>query len=406
MSVQADREFAAYRKFDHDARAILDRADEEQRATTAEEDEQYERLATMAEQHRKRADQLAKTDREAAELESQLRSIGLEAGTFTPSAGGERQTTDYDRLVSLMRDTQNAYHGGEKRTEVGFDAETRAIADFSDSGSLYVSEFATNVAVYARTATPWLRTSTIRTSANGRPLIIPNISADPTSYTPGEGTAITESTPTFGTATATLVGYKGLAYVSMEADEDAMYDVMPYISQTQGRSIGLAFGGATTVAILAAATNGGTATGLGGGSTATFVGLEDLWDLKLGRAEPYRSSPNSGWVMSNGLIKKAKKYRDLNGQYLWSSSTAAGLPPTFDGDPVYEDPYLATPASATKSVLYGDLGAVLVKQVPLRFAVSTEYRFNTDQLALKAVLRAAAALPDAKAIAYLVSADS
>jgi HK97 family phage major capsid protein len=110
--------------------------------------------------------------------------------------------------------------------------------------------------------------------------------------------------------------------------------------------------------------------------------------------------------MSNGLIKKVKKFRDLNGDYLWSSSVAAGTPPTFDGDPVYEDPFLATPASATKSVLYGDLSAVLIKQVPFRFAVSTEYRFNTDEIALKAVLRAGDALPDATAIAYLVSANT
>jgi hypothetical protein len=68
----------------------------------------------------------------------------------------------------------------------------------------------------------------------------------------------------------------------MEADQDAMYDVMPYISQTQGRSIGLKFGSQITVDVLAAANNGGTANGLGGGSTATFVGLEDLWDLKFG----------------------------------------------------------------------------------------------------------------------------
>ena len=401
MNVYIQREFEAYRKDEAEARAILDAAAEETRSTSPEEDERYEALFESAKLHKQRADRLVEQENDSASLSESVRGF-IDA----TSTGGEqtRQRTDVDRLVELMLDTQTAYHGGGKRSEVGFDAEVRAVSDFADSASLYVSEFATNVAVYARTASPWLRVATVRTSANGRPLIVPNISADPTVYTPGESTAITEATPTFGTATVTLVGYKGLAYVSMEADEDAMYDVMPYISMTQGRSIGLAFGSAATTAILAAATNGGTASGLGGGSTATFIGLEDLWDLKYGRAEPYRSAPGAGWVMSNGLIKKAKKYADLNGQYLWSAGAAAGLPPTFDGDPVYEDPYLASPASATKSVLFGDLGGVLIKQVPLRFAVSTEYRFNTDQLALKAVLRAASALPDAAAIAYMISA--
>lgn len=400
MSIQADREFELYRNADSEARAILDLAAEEKRSTTPEEDERFDKLADAAAKHKARADELVKRDKDAEIVGEAVRSMGVSQPDPT------NQRNDYDRLVDLMKETQRAYHGGDKTTETGFDAEVRAINDFTNSASLYVSEFATNVAVYARTASPWLRVSTVRNSTNGRPLIVPNISADPTTYTPGESTAITESTPTFGTATVTLVGYKGLAYVSMEADEDAMYDVMPYITQTQGRSIGLAFGSAITVVVLAGAQNGGTATGLGGGSTATFIGLEDLWDLKFGRAEPYRSSPGTGWVMSNGLIKKVKKFRDLNGDYLWSSAVAAGTPPTFDGDPVYEDPYLATPASATKSVVYGDLSAVLVKQVPLRFAVSTEYRFNTDELALKAVLRGASAIPDAAALAYLVSANS
>lgn len=404
MNVYIQREFEAYRKDEAEARAILDLVAEETRSTSPEEDARYEALFESAKLHKQRADKLVEQENDSASLSESVR--GFIDATTTGGSEQTRQRTDADRLVELMRETQNAYHGGAKQTEVGFDAEVRAVSDFADSASLYVSEFATNVAVYARTASPWLRVATVRTSPNGRPLIVPNITADPTVYTPGESTAITESTPTFGTATVTLVGYKGLAYVSMEADEDAMYDVMPYISMTQGRSIGLAFGSASTTAILSAATNGGTAGGLGGGSTATFIGLEDLWDLKLGRAEPYRSAPGAGWVMSNGLIKKAKKFRDLNGQYLWSAGAAAGLPPTFDGDPVYEDPYLATPASATKSVLYGDLGGVLIKQVPFRFAVSTEYRFNTDQLALKAVLRAALALPDAAAIAYLVSANA
>ena len=190
----------------------------------------------------------------------------------------------------------------------------------------------------------------------------------------------------------------------MEADEDALYDVMPYISRTQGRSLGLSFGSATTAAVLSAATNAGTASGLGGGSTATFIGLEDLLTLKYSLAAPYRSS--GSWFMSNGMIQKARKYTDKYGQYLWGPSLVIGQPETFDSRPVYEDPYLASPASATKSVVFGDASYLMVKQVPLRFAVSTEYRFNTDQLALKAVYRAATALPVTSALAYIVSANS
>ena len=402
--VYIDREIAARAKDEADARAILDTAAEEKRSTTTEEDVRFDAFLASSDVRKARIDKLIELDTDTAKLAEQVRArIGDQSDAGSGNAD-ETRIDDGARLIGLMLDTQRAYRGGERLGEMGFDSEVRAIADFSDAASLYVSEFATQVAVYQRTMSPWLQVATIRTSPNGRPLIVPNLSADVTGYTPGEGTAITESTPTFGTATVSLVSYKALAYVSMEADEDAMYDVMPYISRSQGRSLGLQFGSAATTAILAAASNGGTATGLGGGSTATFIGLEDLWDLKFGRAAPYRLT--GGWVMSNGLIKKAKKFKDLNGQYLWGTSLVAGTPDTFDGDLVYEDPYLATPASITKSVLYGDLASVIVKQVALRFAVSTEYRFNTDQLALKEVYRAATALPDTAALAYLISANT
>jgi HK97 family phage major capsid protein len=110
--------------------------------------------------------------------------------------------------------------------------------------------------------------------------------------------------------------------------------------------------------------------------------------------------------MSNGMIKKARKYRDANGNYLWQASLAPGTPPLLDGYPVYEDPYLAAPASATKSVLFGDPSAVVIKQMPLRIATSGEFRFNVDQVAIRTVYRAGGKLPDAAALAYIVSATT
>ena len=400
---QARREYDEYRRLDSEARALLDRAAAEQRDLTAEEDQQFDRLVEASKRHKDRSDQLVRMDSEARAAEDAIRAVVPAGAADRSGETAERAGITAFLAGEAMRQIA-LYNGGSKfGGETGIEAEARAIADFSDAASLYVDEFAQSVAVYQRTASPWLGLATVRTSTNGRPLVIPSITADPAAYTPGEGTAITEATPTFGTAAATLVSYKALAYVSMESDEDAMYDVMPYISRTQGRSLGLAFGSATTAAVLAAATNAGTATGLGGGGTATFIGLDDLLTLKYSLAAPYRSS--GAWVMSNGMIQKARKYTDKNGQYLWGPSLVLGQPDTFDGRPVYEDPFLAAPGSATKSVVFGDASALMVKQVPLRFAVSTDYLFHLDQIALKAVYRAASALPDAKALAYMVSAN-
>ena len=64
----------------------------------------------------------------------------------------------------------------------------------------------------------------------------------PTVYTPGEGTAINESSPTLGTATITPVSYKALTYVTWEAIEDVEYPLMQRIAQSHARAIALDFG--------------------------------------------------------------------------------------------------------------------------------------------------------------------
>lgn len=416
MSEIAQREFEAYRKDDQEARSILDVAHAENRATTPEEDERFEKLLESSLTHKARADKLAEMDARAAEVAEQVRHF---EATVDPASGAVATgTNDQDRdIIGRIRSLQADHNrnGQASTTEqwgaYQIDLEQRAIADFSDNGALYTTDFATRVAVYQRTASPWINLATVINADNGRPLNLPNETADPTAYTPGEGTAITESTPTIGSAALTTTAYKALSYVSMEAEEDELIGLLGLISRSQGRQIGYQFGTALSASILTAATNGGTATGLGGAgaannalSTATFVGYEDLLDLKYGIAVPYQAV--GVFVMSNGMIKKARKYRDGQGQYLWQPAIAQGQPATFDGSEVYEDPGLAAPASATKSLLFGDASAVVIKQMALRVATSADYRFNTDQVAIKSVYRAGGALPDAAALRYLVSANT
>jgi HK97 family phage major capsid protein len=411
MTTPIEREFEAYRRDDLEARSILDTAAAENRATTAEEDERFDKLVESASAHKQRADKLVRMDADAAAVADGLRSI-----TPADDRSGEpaRDGSDAD-LMGIIRLAHSGLRAGQTAGEFGVrnldlpvdEAEVvRVITDFGHGSYLYVSDFATNVAVYQRTMSPWARISSIITANNGRPLNLPFSSADPTSYTPGEGTAITASDPTLGTAIATPVSYKHLGYVSAEAEEDEVMGLMGVIARQAGRSVGLAAGAAFTTSILALAANGGTATGIGGTGTAagTFLGADDWLTLKYGRAEGYRLV--GSYVAANSAIQKAKKWKDANGQYLLQPAIGAGSPDTFDGNPVYEDPGLAAVASATKSVLFGDASAVVIKQMPLRVAVSTEFAFNLDNVAIKTVLRAGATLPDAAAIAYIVSKDT
>ena len=67
---------------------------------------------------------------------------------------------------------------------------------------------------------------------------------------------------------------------------------------------------------------------------------------------------------------------------------------------------MAAVASASKSIAFGDFKKYFVQRVtPMRVELSKDYKFNTDQLALKTVERVDGDLVDTAAVAFLVSAN-
>lgn len=387
------REVDARAKAEADARSILDTAAEEKRDLSPEEEARFDAFVAESDKRKARIAKLT-TMAEAAEVGESVRGI---VGDATAQ---ESTTASLDQqLAATIRGLFASHEQGGQTGEFVFDFpagrapfESRALVSSPDV--FFPNDFSTRVAVYARTLAPWLGLATI-VNGTGAPLILPRLTADPTTYTPGEGTAITASDPTISTVTATPTSYKALAYVSQEAAEDEVIQLMDLIARSQGRSIGLAFGSTVTTNVLTNATNGGTAAG------TPFFDLDDLITLQYSAAAPYRV--NGVWIMANGAISKVRKFKDSNGQYLWQPAVQLGQPDIFLGKAVYEDPALATPASVTKSVIFGDASALVIKQAPLRVAVSMDYAFNVDNVAIKTVYRGGDALPDALALRYLVS---
>lgn len=394
------REVDARAKAEADARSILDTAADEKRDLSPEEEARFDAFVAESDKHKARIDQLGKMA-EAAAVGASVRSA-VEGAT---ALVGNTETPDEQFAAAIRSMFAGKANGSPVPNEIGFEFaagrapfESRALV--SSPAVFFPNDFSTRVAVYARTISPWLGLSTIVNGPSGAPLILPRVTVDPTTYTPGEGTAITASDPTISTVTATPLSYKALALVSQEAAEDEVIQLMDLIARQQGRSIGLAFGSAATTAIVTAATNGGTATAAG----TAYFDTDDLIALQYSAAVPYRM--NGVWIMANSAISAARKFKDSNGQYLWQPATQLGQPDILLGKPVYEDPYLTSSGSATKSILFGDPTAYVIKQMPLRVAVSSEYLFNTDQVAIKTVFRAGGALPDALALRYLVNANS
>lgn len=403
-----DQTAAQRRDLINEMRLIIDKAGLERRDLTATENGRFEAMEDQVDTLDARSAKLQKMSSAEVRTAEVSRSLGAAVGY-----AGDAQMRSDDPIRQMLE-------GGETRHDfrwptqpearymfgdAGLDAETRALANFSDGSALRSTDFSSVVALYARTYSPWLKLATVINADNGRNLTLPQSTVDPTTFKPGEGTAITESTPTLGTVTLIPLAYKALSYISAEAMEDEEVNLTLLVGQQQGRSIGLAFGSDATTAILAGINNGGTATALGGYGTAVgnFIGFEDVLSLEFSRQAPYREA--GVYVASNSALLRAKRWKDGMGQYIWPADAAvAGQAQTLNGHPVYEDPYLPVVAASSKSLVFGQASTLIIKASPLRVDLSRDFRFQTDEVAVKSVWRIGLAIPEPTGMAFLVSA--
>ena len=361
------------------AKAIMDGAEAEGRDLTAEEQANIDATNADLDSRDARIKSI-----QAAEERARLADTARDARTDRAGL-----SADLRSLLAVARGEQPF-------------AEFRALETSSDTVQ---NGFYNQVQIYQRTLNPTYALATQIKQTNGAPLVVPRLTADPTTYTPGQGTAITPADPTMDSVTITPISYKTLTLWSAEIDEDTVINLQQVVAQSAGRSIGLSAGAALTTGtygFITLGANGGTASG------TPFFDADDLITLFYGRAQPVRMSPTAAWQMSNGAISKARKFKtSTTNEYLWQPGLTVGTPDTLMGRPVYENPTMAAVASASKSVAFGDFGSYMtVEVVPMRVEASKDYAFNTDSVALKVVWRVGGQLPDTTAIAYLVSGAS
>jgi hypothetical protein len=156
------REFESYRKDEDAAKAILTAADEEKRSTTPEEDAQFDALLASAKKHKDRADKLKAHDEDSVALADAVRSfVGDQSD---PESGRGGDSGDKGLLAQIVETSRQWKAGHEDFESVMYgtvdlqkrDEAVRAIADFSDSGALYTTDFSTKVAVYLAVDQPRL----------------------------------------------------------------------------------------------------------------------------------------------------------------------------------------------------------------------------------------------------------
>lgn len=90
--------------------------------------------------------------------------------------------------------------------------------------------------------------------------------------------------------------------------------------------------------------------------TTLKISADDLMDLELDLDPAFRVGAK--YYASKDVIRDMKKMKDPQGQYLWSNSTQAGTPSTFNSYPVIETPYMQGKTA----------GAWVIGNIPVLFA--------------------------------------
>ena len=289
--------------------------------------------------------------------------------------------------------------------------ELRALQ--SAGGSAVETSFADFVTVYERTFTPMLDPNVVRilSRADGSPLVLPRLTADPNlgGTITAEAGGITEADPTVSSIQLNPYKYASTTLWSAELAQDNTIGLEDLIAESTGRELAIDIGTALTTGdgsakpqgFIGAATNGGTATGTGT-TYGTYFGPTDLVRLFHSLAAPYRSV--GVWQGNSTTLAELRNARSTAGEHIWQPSLVAGAPETLLGRPIYENPAMAN-GSAASAVAFGDFKRYIVARVlPIRVESSIHYKFSTDQLAVRTIERVDGDLPDAIAIKYLVNA--
>ncbi|WP_307035225.1 phage major capsid protein [Arthrobacter sp. B3I4] len=370
------------------ARAILDRAEAENRSLDAEEQRQFDQISADMDVLRQRSDSLVKFDADNRSAEEALGRLGHVEHThsdvdvtaqFRSLANGEV------RHINLMpTKAENRRFTEHRALSKGTATAGGNTVPTSFHGQLieHLIESATLINAGA----------TVLNTDSGENYDVPVTTAHGAAALVAESGTIPQSDPTFAKRTLGAYKYGLLVLVPRELLEDTGVDMEGYLAKSFGRAVGNALGahlitgtGTGQPAGITTQTTLGVTSGTAVAGAPTF---DNLIDLMYSVNPAYRNSPEAGWLIKDSSVGVLRKIKDTAGRYLWENSTVAGVPDLILGKQVFTDPNMPATGLNAKSVAFGDLSSYWVRIVNgIRFERSDEFKFDTDQVAFRCLIR-------------------
>jgi len=371
------------------AKALLDGAESENRDLSAEEQGSYDKMTGDLTSLRARIDRMAERDQTDKDIAESLRSIGLGSTEGQPSGA---DLTEQFRDLAKRRVSEVSVSA----RDFGKAFEARALAKGASAtgGATVPTSFYDRLVEHMIDSSGLMQLGpTVLNTTGGETIQVPVTTSYGAAALVAEAGAIAGTDPAFAQRSLGAYKYGQLVLVARELIEDSAFDLAGFIAKVAGRNVGLALGAhlvtgsgvAQPTGVITSATTGVT----GAAAVTGAFSADNLIDLMFSVIAPYRNSSSAGWLVKDATLGAIRKLKDGAGRYLFEPAAIVGQPDSFLGKPIQTDPNVAAVGLAAKSVAFGDFSAYFVRMAGgVRFERSDDFKFDTDQVAFRAVIRA------------------
>ena len=396
----------------NEATGITERAVDENRALTSEEQGTWEALNGELDKLDERIRSVLTTEQRARDADEAFNRLNGQPRQAAASGGGGTavaQANDELRAIALGKAGAPREFivppsdlvkrlGSQNRI-----AELRALSTLTTGagGNLAPTDFYDTLIAHLIEVSGVMQAGpTVLNTTGGETLQIPKTTSHSLAASAAQAGIIGSSDPAFGLATLSAFKYGILLQVARELIDDSGVDLMGYLAMQGGRAIGNKFGadlvtgaGSTQpTGFMTSATVGVTGTTTGTSGAPTYA---NLVDLEYSVIAPYRQSKSCYWIAADKTIGGFRKIVDANSRPIWEPSMVLGSPDLLLGKPIVADPFMPAVVTSNKPVAFGDFSQFFVRLVGgVRFERSDDYLFNQDLVAFRCMLRGDGVLVD------------
>lgn len=395
-------------------RALLDKADEEKRDLTSEEEGTYQKYDSELDALDKKISRERSLIAREEEMRASENGDRNPQRDHQPGANGAEHRGNPTDSAEYRQAMLRYMIGGQMSDVLKTDprgSEARTILGVSLTGTgatggvLAPTELEKNLLAELADQNVVRGLADVRSSSSD--VEIPYTASHTIAYMVDEGADFTASTPSFDKKTFGAHKAGALSYVTFEALADMFINTEAFIREDFGRAFAKLeeqqFIAGTGTKQPSGILTGGTSAFTSAGATA--ITADELIDLVYAVPAGYRK--NGTFLMNDSTIKLIRKLKSSDQQYIWQPGLQAGQPDRLLGYAIATSDSMPAVAAGAKAVAFGDFKQYrILDRVGLYFQRLNEIAATSGQVGFLAYRRYDAKLLHADAIKFITQKAS